>query len=282
MPNDIFISYTQPDLETASRAHDLFQANGLVSWIARSPSIGIPIGADYEGEIVRAVKTSRCFVLIYSKHCNVSENILQELRQHKKVKGQQFILFRLDNTPFGDNISLHLEGSQYIDARRNLPQALTQLLTAVRRGPNALSGDDLSTDQLLLNAGLRLLEQKNYAQAATRFQNYYDISPDDPVAAFYLTLALIAGRPAKKLDGLVVRRLEAILIQADGAARILLAILKEGYYSGNGFNMPPPSPDELLDDATIDPEAAAALLFHIDEPRDNLVWKYIHKELTNQ
>jgi tetratricopeptide (TPR) repeat protein len=279
MPSNIFISYTQPDRETASRAHDLFQANGLHSWIARSPSIGIPVGADYEGEIVRAIRASHSCVLIYSNQCNQSENILQELRQHKKVKGQQFILFRLDNAPFGDNVSLYLEGSQYIDARRNLPQALTQLLTAVRRGPNAVSGDDIPTDQLLLNAGLRLLEQKNYAQAATRLQQYLDIEPDDPVAAFYLTLALIGGRPAKKLDGLVVRRLEAILMQADGAARVLLAILKEGYYSGNGFNVPPPSPEELLENATIDPEAAAALLFHIDEPPDNRAWKYIHKQL---
>lgn len=281
MPLDIFISYTQPDRETAFRAHDLFQANALVSWIAVSSSNGIPVGANFEGEIVRAIKASRTYVLIYSDYCNRSENILRELRH--RVEGQPLILFLLDDASFADDISWYLKGSQHIDARRNLPQALNHLLTTVRRcGSNSVSRDNVSTDQLLLDTGLRLLQQKNYVQAATRLQQYLDIAPDNPVAGFYLALALIAGRPTRKLDGLLVRQLEGVLVESTGAAGVLLAVLKEGYYAGNGFRMPPPSPSELLKNTTIPGEAAAALALHLNEPPDNQVWQWIHHQLLNQ
>jgi hypothetical protein len=281
MLHDVFISYTQPDRETAFRTHDLFEASGLRSWIAVSPSHGISQGADYEGEIVRAIKASSVYVLIWSQYGNRSENILRELRQY--VKGRPIIPFLLDYTAPSENISLYIEGKQHIDGRRNLSQALNELLIAVRRysiTPGA--ENDTPTDKLLLNAGLELLRQRNYTQAATRLRQYYDIAPSDPDAAFYLTLALIARTPTKKLDGLVVKRLEGILPPTNGAARLLLAILKAGYYTCNGFRVPAPSPEQLLTDVTIDGDAAAALLEHLDETRDNLVWRHVHQLLTNQ
>ena len=54
MQHDVFISYTQPDRNMALRIHELFQAQGLTSWIAVSKSNGIAVGQGFEGEIVAA------------------------------------------------------------------------------------------------------------------------------------------------------------------------------------------------------------------------------------
>lgn len=286
MSHDVFISYTQPDRVTAFRAHDLFQANGLVSWIAVSPTNGIPAGKAFEGEIVRAIRASSHFVLIYSAWCNESPNILRELGQLAK---QQLFVLRLDNSGFSDDLSWYLKNAQHIDARLNLPSALNDLLLAIRdsgrrpANPSGLSGSAAtSTDKLLFHNGIQLLAQRRYSEAVTLLQQYLNIEPADPRAGFYLALALIAGQPTRKLDGLLVRRLESILDQKTGSTRVLLAILKEGDYTGNGFRMPPPEPPNLVNGATIDPEAAAALLLHLTEPSQNLVWSFIQKQLRNQ
>ena len=75
MPNDVFISYCQPDKPEAQYIHDLLQANGIASWIAVSKSNGIRSGNGYDGQIVKAIEGSRVFLLVYSRYVNESMEV---------------------------------------------------------------------------------------------------------------------------------------------------------------------------------------------------------------
>jgi len=59
-----------------------------------------------------------------------------------------------------------------------------------------------------------------------------------------------------------------------GFINVLLAIVKRGYYTLNGFKVPPPSVEELMDEVTLDSGKADDLLVHLDEP-ENDVWRLV-------
>ena len=279
MQHDVFISYTQPDRNMAFRIHELFQAQGLASWIAVSGSNGISVGQGFEAEIVAAIAASKVFVLVYSDYCNKSNNIIREVRL--RWNGQPTIILRLDSSPFEKGLSYYLTGLQHIDVSRDhSKEALTRLLSAVIGYVRGHAPAGLGpTDKMLFSAGIKLLAQKKYREAANTLQQHAEIAPDDPQTRFYWALAVIAGRKTRELDGLLVKKLVEALHpfrQDPNAAfiNVLLAIIKQGYYRLNGFKVPPPSIDELLQGVRLDGEKAAGLLTHLDEP-ENEVWRLV-------
>lgn len=278
MQHDVFISYTQPDRSLAFRIHEMFQARGLVSWIAPSASNGVPVGKGFEKEIVDAIGASKAFVLVYSDHCNKSGNIIREIRQRD---GQPIVILRVDHSPFEKELSYYLKGLQYIDlSKDNREEALNRLLLAVIRQVEGYApADKGSTDQMLLSAGMLLLRQKKYPEAARILQQHVEIAPDDPQTRFYWALAIVGGKKSRQLDGLLVKQLVQNLqpFSQDrdaGFINALLAIIKYGYYTLNGFKVPGPSVGELLQGVQLNREKASDLLTHLDEP-ENDVWRLV-------
>lgn len=287
MSHDVFLSYTQPDRNLAFRVHELLQAQGLVSWIAVSRSNGVAAGRGFEEEIVAAIRASKVFVLVYSDYCNQSEHILAEVRL--RWPRQPTVILRLDHSPFQKGLAYYLTGLQHIAVSRDdTREALRRLVMAVTgyvRGHEAGGGGGGSTDGLLFSAGMHLLRQKKYGEAAKTLRQHTEIAVDDAPSHFYWALAVIGGRKTRHLDGLVVKRLLLALepFQGDREApfiRMLLAILKQGYFALNGFKVPPPAVGELLRDVRLDGEKGAALLMHLDEP-ENDVWRQVAHAFAN-
>jgi hypothetical protein len=213
----------------------------------------------------------------------------------------------LDASPYEGELSYYLTGPQDIAVSRDdTKEALQRLLTAVTgfvrghaaahvSGGNARAGTasggktsagNTSTDKMLFSAGMKLLGQKKYPEAANTFRQYMEIAPDDAQSHFYWALAVISGRKTRQLDGLVVKRLlgslEPFLQDPDaGFIKVLLAILKQGYYALNGFKVPAPGVGELLQGVRLDNEKAAALLTHLDE-LENDVLNYIYDSYGDQ
>ena len=132
---------------------------------------------------------------------------------------------------------------------------------------------------MLFSAGIKLLHQKNYQEAASTLWQHAEIAPDDAQTRFYWALAVIGGRKTRTLDGLLVKKLVQALqpfLQDQNATfiNVLLAILKQGYYALNGFKVPPPSVNELLQGVRLDREKAAGLLTHLDES-ENEIWRLV-------
>lgn len=281
MNHDIFISYTQPNRNEAFAIHDMFQVNKLKSWIAHSKDAGIPAGEYFEEPIVKAISHCKIFVLVYSDFANKSEHIINEIRH--RTKGQKIIIIRLDDSVYHYKLSYYLKGSQYIDGRRD--NWLNTLLNQVKKDVNVSGAEKYeSTDKFLLSAGLEYLEKKLYQQATKQLNQYMSIEPADSFVRFALALSIIGGRKCRKLDGLEVKNLEKILlpvlnIKENDYIRLLLAIIKCGYYESNGLIETAPFIDELLNEITIETikdEKAKMILSHLQDP-ENSVWEEFNR-----
>ena len=277
MAHDIFISYTQPDKIQAFAVHDMFEANGLQSWIATSREHGIAPGDDFEATIVKAVAASKIFVLVYSKHCNNSQHVKRELRQMKD--GQQLLIVRLDNSDYHELLSYYLAGAQWMDATVKDPhEILNDLLRATKKAMGIFKPAEFdSTDKFLLNNGLKLLQNKMYREAEKELHQYGNINPGNSFAKFALVISMIRARNTRKLGDFEAERMQEILVphltgSDNTCIKILLAIIKNGYYTGNGFRQTMPSSEELV--YRILPinrdENAGIIIYHL-HPED-LVW----------
>ncbi len=265
----------------------MLQANDLNSWTDRSKSNGIAVTRPFEGEIVRAITNSRVFLLVYSEFCNRSGEIIKEVRH--RPSGQHTLILRLDHSAFGDDLSYHLKGIQYMDvSRKDFPAVFPRILQQIRELTTAESskktgaGTDQkaasTTDQLLFSKGLQLFDQRLYLQSAAAFQQHMEVVPADSLTRFYLALSLIGGTKTRKLHARTIARLEQLLVPVlnsptdrEGYIAILLAIIKHGYYAYNGFIVPPPSVDVLMEGSSLSREKREILRTHLYEP-ENEVW----------
>jgi hypothetical protein len=275
MENETFISYTQPDKIIAFNIHDLLQKNGIKSWIDRSTD-GMISGKYYGEQIVAAIKNCKLFILVHSDYANRSTEVIKEVRN---ANGKEIHVFKVDNSAYSDSLNYDLRGLHYINATGNhLIEAYQILLRNVKLSlGNYRQTTATSTDKILLNNGLKLLEQKNYQDAEPVLRQYNSIAYDDIDGKFYLALAIASGRRPKKLDSRVVKRIEALLLpyisQPDhGHINALLAFIKWGYYNLNGFIEPQPDAEELLSDLMLDTEKVKEILFHFYDP-ENEVWE---------
>ncbi|MEJ0104135.1 MAG: toll/interleukin-1 receptor domain-containing protein [Bacteroidota bacterium] len=282
MDNEIFISYAQPDRNTAFAIHDLLQANGLKSWIDKSKN-GINTGDYFDKEIVKAIRNCKLFVLVHSIYSNISSVVIQEVRN---ASAKRKYIFKLDNSRYSDDLALSLEGLHYIDAGgNNYQNAFHKLLNDLKAGLNIPSpGTNPSTDKILLNNGLKLLQTKNYKEAESALGQYSSIAPNDTDGKFYLTLAIAGGKKPRKLDGIIVKKIESLLLPCIshpqyGHINVLLALIKYGYYTMNGFIDPQPDSYELLNQVQLDKEKAKEIMFHVCDP-DNTVWRSLQEFCT--
>jgi hypothetical protein len=285
MTNDIFISYTQPDKVVAFKIHDLLQANGLRSWIDKSENYGLKSGNYFGGQLVKAIQDSKLFVLVYSSNTNSSPDVIKEL---SIANDKQKHVFKLDNSPYTDkDLAYCLAVVQHIDATginrdgayfillNNLKFALTDFKPSKK----------LTTDKILLNNGLKFLKQKDYANAEAVLSQYNSIAFEDLDAKFYLAISIAGGKKPKKLDGLIVRKIELLLMpcidQSEyGHINVLLAYIRFGYYELNGFIEPQPDADTLLQNIQPEFEKLNEILFHFNDP-DNEVWALIYSAIHN-
>jgi TIR domain len=274
MENETFISYTQPDKIIAFNIHDLLQKNSIKSWIDKSAD-GIVSGKYYGEQIVTAIKNCKLFILVHSDYANKSTEVIKEVRN---ADGKEIHIFKVDNSAYSDSLDYNLKGLQYINASGNhLKEAYQILLHNIKMSlENYRQTKAISTDKILLNNGLKLLEQKNYQNAELVLEQYISIAYEDIDGKFYLAIAIAEGRKPRKLDGMVVKRIEALLMpcisQRDyGHINALLAFIRWGYYAMNGFIEPQPNADKLLNNLMLNKEKVEEILFHFYDP-DNEVW----------
>lgn len=277
MNNEVFISYVQPDRNIAFRIHDVLHANNIKSWIAPSTNYGIGTGEYYGGEIVKAIKHCHLFILIYSSYVNNSIHIKREI-YNADAFGKKIIPVKLDNSDFNDDLSLLLTGVEYVDATGNrLEAAINRLLNEIIKCKQP--GARISSDKFQYNRGITLLANKEYYEAEKVLSETVSIDPGNFDAKFYLALSMMKGKKPQKLDGLLVKAVEKLLMPAikqHKGAKILLAIIKYGYYSLNGFNQTPPDSQQLLDDSLkIDNKLAESILLHLEDVK-NPVWQLFY------
>src|SRR3984885_8018264 len=133
MPTSVFISHSSADRDIANAARESLEAAGIRCWIAPRDVRG---GRFYPGEIIRAIRRSKVFLLIFSEAANASDQVLQELERatHLKIP---ILAIRLGAVTPSDSFAYFLGIRHWVEPARSsngsvdfraLPQQVGALL----------------------------------------------------------------------------------------------------------------------------------------------------------
>jgi hypothetical protein len=129
MEYDVFVSYSHPDKASADAACATLEQAGIRCWIA--PRDIVP-GTDWSESIINAIEGAKVFVLIFSKHANVSPQIKREV-ERAVSKGVPIIPVRIEDTAPSKALEYFISTPHWLDAfTPPLEERLTQLAAAVR------------------------------------------------------------------------------------------------------------------------------------------------------
>lgn len=118
-----------------------------------------------------------------------------------------------------------------------------------------LSGKGSTSGELDLAAGICNLDLGLYEVAANALYKATQEIPERAETHYYYALSLMNGKKPEALKFGEAKKIEEYInaaIQADDTKAVyyyFLAIIRHDFYNKTGFKAPPPSPDELLEEA---------------------------------
>jgi hypothetical protein len=132
MPHDVFISYASRDKSTADAVCHALEAEGVRCWIA--PRDAQP-GQKYQGSLVRAIRSCRAVVLVFSEGANASEHVTREVSIAADA-GKPVVPFRIEAVEMSDELCYYISSVHWLDALtppveahiERLVQAVTSLV----------------------------------------------------------------------------------------------------------------------------------------------------------
>lgn len=112
MARDIFVSYSQPDRDSAFALVQKLEAHGLSVWIAPrnvSPS------ADWAAEIIDAISAAKLMLLVFSGNSNDSDQVRREVERaaHKRLR---ILPFRIEDVMPSKSLEYFLSAQHWMDA----------------------------------------------------------------------------------------------------------------------------------------------------------------------
>ncbi len=129
MPHDVFISYSSRDGQVANAVCHALEADGIRCWIA--PRDALP-GHKYQGSIVRAIRSCRVMVLIFSSGSNQSDHVLREVTIASEA-GRLVLPFRIEDVEIGDDLYYYVSSVHWLDALTPpIKQHIDKLVSTIR------------------------------------------------------------------------------------------------------------------------------------------------------
>src|ERR1700721_503515 len=112
MARDVFISYSQPDLDCAHELVERLGGQGGDCWMAPRD---IGPSADWAAEIVDAISSARAMILVYSANSNLSPQVRREVERavHKQLS---ILTFRIEDVPPSKSLEFFLSAQHWMDA----------------------------------------------------------------------------------------------------------------------------------------------------------------------
>jgi hypothetical protein len=112
MAHEVFISYSDKDRTIADAICSMLENSSIKCWYAPRD---IRPGANYGGEIVRAIRATNIFVLVFSKHSNLSKPVLKEIERayNKEIV---IIPFKIQDSPLSDDMEFYISDTHWLDA----------------------------------------------------------------------------------------------------------------------------------------------------------------------
>lgn len=123
MKYDVFISYSSKDIDVAERLCQHLENNAIKCWMAPN---SLEPGRSYASEIVRGIKNSQIFVLVFSSNSNISQHVMSEVdvafNSHKTI-----VPFIIHDIPMSEELSYYLSRTHWLIAYSNIIEAFKEL-----------------------------------------------------------------------------------------------------------------------------------------------------------
>jgi len=110
--HDVFISYSSKDQKTADAVVNYLESAKVRCWIAYRDA---QAGALYAASIIKAIRTSAVFLLVFSENSNNSKHVLKEIDAACKYE-KIIIPFRIDACQLDDAVEYYLSATHWLDA----------------------------------------------------------------------------------------------------------------------------------------------------------------------
>lgn len=107
----VFISYSTKNQEIANKINSTLKNSGFKTWFAQESVLA---GQSYAKDIVNAIRSSSCLLLLYSTDSDSSVHVQKELDLALKYQKKIYPL-RVENIEPKEAMEYFLSGSQYID-----------------------------------------------------------------------------------------------------------------------------------------------------------------------
>jgi tetratricopeptide (TPR) repeat protein/TolB-like protein len=127
MQNDVFISYSSKDTDTANTILAYLEMKGLKCWIAQRD---IRPGANYGEVLMQNLSASKVVVLILSRHSNASQQVMREIERavNKRIT---IIPFRIDDVRLSNALEYFISACQWLDARKQIGEEVLDQLYGI-------------------------------------------------------------------------------------------------------------------------------------------------------
>src|SRR2546421_2707460 len=112
MSRDVFISHSAQDKKVSETICAALEQSGIQCWVAPRD---VRPGKSFPGEITRAIQQSKVMLLIFSRHSNISEQVLREV-QLAVDSHLPIVRLRIEDVPLSDDLRYYLSTPHWLDA----------------------------------------------------------------------------------------------------------------------------------------------------------------------
>lgn len=122
--HDVFISYSKFDKDIAFEICNYLENNGVVCWIAPRD---VRPGSNYGAEIIRAIKTCKTFILVFSDNSNNSNHVANEI-DNAFNNNKEIIPFKIGDFFISETFEYYLSKTHWIVVDNSITAYLPALL----------------------------------------------------------------------------------------------------------------------------------------------------------
>ncbi len=129
MAHDVFISHSSKDKPVADAVVAALEAAGISCWVAPRD---IGPGMDWGEAIVRGIAGCKVMVLVYSGHCNSSQQVKREV-ERAVARNKALVPLRIEDVPPSLSLEYFISTPHWLDAlTQPMTEHLVRLVEAVR------------------------------------------------------------------------------------------------------------------------------------------------------
>jgi hypothetical protein len=143
MSADVFISYASQDARMASTICTAIENRGFKCWIATRD---IAPGENFQSSIVRAIRSAKVLLLVFTANSNRSDEMTKELALASQQK-LMVVPLRVENVAPSDAFAYEFATRQWIDLFADWEQAINNLCSRLSA---ALEDDRTHVDTIVL------------------------------------------------------------------------------------------------------------------------------------